>query len=115
MNELTLLIRHGGDKRLLVELLDANRQQLATDSHKEDASNADFDSIRQLIARQKDITKDIPNAGRRLGDWLLPGKVRTEWLKQTKDKPVRTILDIAPNLADVPWELAYVKERLFLN
>jgi len=114
MDFVTLAVRQR-DAHIEVELLDAERRPLAKASSDDPVSKGELDGIRDLIAHTRDTTSAIPESGRKLGRWLLPEKVRAVWLQYAQKGRLRTILEIDPLLADLPWEMACSEERLFLN
>ena len=111
MDVLTLSLekRNG---RIRIKLLDAAGGVIEKDQS-QSVTQAELDEIRKLISTEKDLKTEIPALGRKLGSWLLPPKVREAWEKQAA--PFRTRLEVAPDLADIAWELASSKERLFLD
>lgn len=71
----------------------------------------DTPTIRALLDNTN-ASADVPAMAKRLGDVLMPPKVRATWMAAG---PQRTACDIDPTLQYLPWEMAATTERLFLN
>jgi hypothetical protein len=78
-----------------------------------DVSSADITDVRRVVAEERDRTDKVPDAGRKVGAWLLPAAVLEKWKKHSPGN--RTLLNVEPQLADIPWELAFVEERRFID
>src|SRR3954454_20235869 len=108
---LRLRIENG---QLLVTLLDKAGAVIAK-SDAQSLSGLNVQEIHKTLAEEKNPSEKIPQIGRALGQLLLPKPVKEAWAALAGKGKFRTILDLDPTAAKIPWEMANVDGQLFLN